>query len=149
MIQRIQTVFLLLALIAMALFIWAPVVNFEPKMFNHLNGLRGWETGYRGFGYFWFLNAILSGTAIGLTLINIFLFKMRDLQMLLCIFAVVFIAVAQAFVYYIYQTYPWPSGYVILTWWNILAPIAIVLQLLAWFYIRKDEHLIKSLDRLR
>jgi len=149
MIQRIQTVFLFLAVVALGLFLWMPLINMDPVLFNHPKGLKGWEIVHRYNGWMYLVNLIFAGTAIGLTLINIFLFKWRDLQMLTCWFSVVFIIAAEVFVYYEYQTYIFPGGYVILTPWNILAGVAVLLQILAFVYIRKDEKTIKSLDRLR
>ena len=149
MIQRIQTVFLLLAIVCLGLFLWLPLIATEPQNFPPL---KGWEVTekfpFNGDYYIYFINAILIGTAIVLTLINIFLFKKRNIQMQLCWFAILFIASAAGFVYYEYQTKIF-FGDVILTPWNLLAVGAIVFQILAFVFIRKDEELVKSVDRLR
>ena len=150
MIQRIQTVFLLLAAIALGLFLWLPLIRMEN--FNFKDAMKGWEVGHSvvmsGDSYIVFFNAIFIGTAAGLTLINIFLFKNRSLQMLLCWFSILLIASAGAFVYYKYYTKVF-IGDVILTPWNALAIAAVVFEILAFAYIRKDEETIKGLDRLR
>jgi hypothetical protein len=148
MIQRIQTVFLLLILISLGLFLWMPLINGAPALLGYPNGIKGWEVVHKYNGWIYYINSILTGTALGLTFISIFLFKQRDLQMLICWFSIVFIGAASGIVYYEYRTYIW-FGDVIFTPWNALAGAAILFQLLAWFYIRKDEHTIKSLDRLR
>jgi hypothetical protein len=148
MIQRIQTVFLLLSVIALGLFLWMPLINTFPALPGHPAGLKGWEIIHRFNGWLYFVNGIFTGTAIGLSIIGILLFKSREIQMLICWFAVVMIIAAVLFVYYEYRIYVWP-GDVIFTSWNALAGVAILFQILAWFYIRKDEHTIKSLDRLR
>jgi Domain of unknown function (DUF4293) len=147
MIQRIQTVFLLLALIAIGLFLWMPLIRLEAPHFP-VREFQGWDIYYRAYGYLFFINGILSGTAAGLTLINIFLFKNRALQMLLCWFAIVLIVFAQAYVYYDWQTYVF-FGEVVLRKWNLFSFVAILFEILAFAYIRKDEEMIKGMDRLR
>jgi Domain of unknown function (DUF4293) len=147
MIQRIQTVFLFLAVVAMGLFLWMPLIRTELRPFSDV--IHGWEVTHRFNGWIYFINPILVGTAMVLTVINIFLFKNRDLQMLVCWFSIAFIAAASAYVYYKYQTWIFPGGDVILTWWNLLAAVAALFEILALAYIRKDENTIKSLDRLR
>ena len=149
MIQRIQTVFLLLAVIALSLFLWMPLINTDPVLFNRPMGFRGWEVVHRYNGWMYLINLILTGTALGLSLVNIFLFKWRDLQMLLCWFCLILIGSAVLFVYYEYKIFVYPGGYVIFTPWNALAGGADLLQILALIYIRKDENTIKSMDRLR
>jgi hypothetical protein len=146
MIQRIQTIFLFLAVVALGLFLWMPVIRIEFPPFNE--NVQGWDVRHFFNGWIYFINPILVGTAIVLTLINIFLYKNRELQMLVCWFSIVFIAAAVAYVYYKYQTKISP-GYVLFTWWNALAGVAALFELLALYYIRKDENTIKSLDRLR
>jgi hypothetical protein len=150
MIQRIQTVFLLLSAIALGLFLWLPLLGVESSAFK--DSVRGWQIGHSvpvfDVPYIIFFNAIFTGTAIGFTLLTIFLFKKRSLQMLLCWFSILLIAFAEGFVYYKYEMKVF-VGDVILTPWNILALIAVLFQLLAFWYIRKDEALIKSVDRLR
>ncbi|MDB5284361.1 MAG: hypothetical protein JWO06_3436 [Bacteroidota bacterium] len=150
MIQRIQTVFLLLAVVALGLYLWFPLIGLENQNFKDV--IKGWEVGHTvdisGQAYIIFFNAIFVGTAAGLSLINIFLFKNRSLQMLLCWFCLVLIVLAGSFVYYKYNTRVF-IGYVLLTWWNVLAIAAALLQLLAFIYIRKDQETIRSLDRLR
>ena len=102
MLQRIQTLLLLLSAVAMGLFLWLPLIGLENPTFT--DSMAGWEIGqslrFMEQPYIYLFNAILSGTAIGLTLINIFLFKKRGAQMLLCWFAILFIVCAEGFVYY-------------------------------------------------
>lgn len=147
MIQRIQTIFLILAAATLGLYLWMPLIRLEAAHFP-VTEFKGYEIYYRYSGYLYFVNSILAGTAIGLTLINIFLFKRRSLQMLVCWFAILFIIAAEASVYYQYQTQVF-FGFVILRKWNLFALAAIVFEILAFAYIRKDEETIKGLDRLR
>lgn len=140
----------MLAIIALGLFLWLPLLTVEVGEYS--NSAQGFEIGHSvpvsGQPYIVFFNAILAGTAIGFTLIAVFLYKKRSLQMLFCWFAVVFITAALAFVFYKFQTRVF-AGDVVLRKWNLLAVAAIVLEILAVFYIRKDEETIRSLDRLR
>ena len=147
MIQRIQTIFLLLAIAAIGLFLWLPLLQLEARK-AVIHAYQGYEIFYRANGYLYFINAIFAGTAAGLTLINIFLFKNRPLQMLLCWFAIVLIVFAQAYVYYNWQTFVF-FGDVVLRKWNLFSIAAIIFEILAFAYIRKDEETIKGLDRLR
>ncbi len=150
MIQRIQTVFLLLALVCMGLFLWMPLVGVEANKFTDFT--QGFAIGHTlpigSQPYIMFFNAIFTGTAAGLVLIAIFSFKNRGFQMMLCWFSIVLMVSAQAFVYYKYMTKVF-LGDVLLTWWNVLSIASVVLLILAFAYIRKDEETIKSLDRLR
>ena len=146
MIQRIQTVFLFLAIVALGLFLWMPLLRVESPPFNE--NIQGWDVRHFFNGWIYFINPVLVGTAMALTLINIFLYKNRELQMLICWFSIVFIAAAEMYVYYKYQTKISP-GYVVFTAWNVLGGVALLLEILALAYIRKDEKTIRSLDRLR
>ena len=150
MIQRIQTVFLFLAIVALGLFLWMPLLTVEAPHFS--DSVKGFLVAHTlpigDQPYIIFFNAIFTGTAIGFTLLAIFLFKKRNLQMLLCWFAIILIVTAEAFVFYKYQT-KFFMGDVVLRKWNLLSAVAIVFEILAFAYIRKDEETIKSLDRLR
>ncbi|MCW5906827.1 MAG: DUF4293 family protein [Chitinophagales bacterium] len=146
MIQRIQTVFLLLAIVALALFLYFPLIQLVGT--NFTEDYHGIDVTYFYEGYIIFLNLILAGIAAGVTLLNIFFFKKRNIQQWLCWVAVLFIAAAAGFVYYRYQTKVF-VGDVVYTWWNVCALAAALFEILAFVYIRKDEELVKSLDRLR
>ncbi|MBK7147338.1 MAG: DUF4293 family protein [Bacteroidetes bacterium] len=146
MIQRIQTLFLLLALICLALFLWMPLMVLEAP--GYTEAVQGWDVRHFQFGYIFYINLILTGTAFGLSLIAIFLFKHRDYQIIFSWFSLVFVTAAQAFVYYKFQTKVF-MGDVVLTYWNLLSIASVALLLAAVFFIRKDEHLLQSLDRLR
>ncbi len=150
MIQRIQTVFLFLAIVALSLFLWFPLITVEAPNFS--SSVKGWELGHTlpvgDQPYIIFFNLILVASAAGLSLIAIFLYKKRNLQMLLCWFTIILIVTAQAFVFYKFQTKVF-MGDVVLRKLNLLSVVAIVFEILAFVYIRKDEETIKSLDRLR
>lgn len=146
MIQRIQTVFLFLVVITLGIFLWMPLIHLEATNFS--DSIPGWDIRHFYNGYIFFVNAILTGIAAGFALLGIFLFKKRNLQIVFCCFSLLFIALAEAVVYYAYQTKVF-VGDVVFTWWNLLALVAAVLLFLAIRAIRKDENLVKSLNRLR
>lgn len=148
MIQRIQTVFLLLAIISLGLYLYLPLITLEVSGIKFTEHIPGWNVSIFNEGYFFFVNAVFAGTAIGLNLVAIFLYKRTGIQQLFCWFAVIFILAAAGFVFYRYQTRVFP-GDVILRKWNLFAVVALVLEILAIVYIRKDEAKLKSLDRLR
>ncbi len=159
MIQRLQTVFLLLAIISISLFLWLPAIESTGTNTYH-SVIKGWEVKERIMTtmgvYFFFFNAILLGTAAGLSLITIFLYKWRKAQMVFTLLNIPFILAAGAFTIYKWQTAQ--SLYIAqkvieldiyFTPFNIFLLLAVIFQILAFLYIRKDEKLIKSLDRLR
>ena len=127
-----------------------PLLTAEATHFS--DSVQGYAVGHTlpvgDQPYIIFFNSILIGTAAGFTLISIFLYKKRSLQMLLCWFAIVLIVAAQAFVFYKFQTKVF-MGDIVLRKWNLLSAIAVLFEILALVYIRKDEEKVKSLDRLR
>ena len=157
MIQRIQTVFFLLVLVCLGLYLWFPLIAMVEG--TKTNTHPGWEVHEFYKGYLYFINAILAGTAGGFALISIFLFKNRKLQMLFTWFSILFWVCSLCYVFYRYQT--WECRYdeflthkviecnVKLTFWNLAGLAAIIFNLAAFYFIRKDEDLVKSLDRLR
>lgn len=158
MIQRLQTVFLFLSIVVIGAYLMLPAIVTTGADFNQVSqGYAVKERMTTSFGvYFFYFNAILLGTAMGLSLISILLYKWRKVQQVVVLLAIPFVVSAFAFTVYKWQTIS--SLYVnqrliildiYFTPWNFLLVLAILLQILAFMYIRKDEALIKSLDRLR
>ncbi len=128
MIQRIQTVYLLLCVILTAV-----CVYFECTAENHP----------------WALTAIMGVTGV-LELLDIFLFRQRALQMRVCTFCIILLvgwyAVMVAFAYLYgeglvgaYRPQPWAA----------IPAINAILLYMAFRGILRDEMLVRSLDRLR
>ncbi len=135
MIQRIQTIWLLLAATAslstLKFSFYAGVK--ENNVFSELNGT------------FNFLLLILTVTVTLAALIALFLFKNRKLQMQLCLLGLL-LQIAVVFLY-INQTQKFTEGnFTISSVLTFIIPVFFILALLG---IRKDEKLIKSMDRLR
>lgn len=160
MIQRIQTLFLLLTILLLAGYMAAPVQGYEMEKASRL--YKGYEVvqsvTLSDGKYFLYINVILTATAAALSLIAVFLYKNRPVQILLAIFSMVFIASAVAFVFYKYQTRECLFDSMnmrliactsVFTAWNLLPAAAIASHIAAIIFIRKDEALVKSLDRLR
>lgn len=135
-----------LALTTLALFLAFPLIIWEYPVKEYAS--RGWEISTYVSPYRYYLTAILCGTAMFFTLAAIFLYTRRSLQMLMLGFSMLFVVSAAAFVFWRYYTDQF-EGYLQYTIWNIFALITLVLQGLAMRYIRKDEQLIRSLDRMR
>ncbi|MEN9522775.1 MAG: hypothetical protein RL065_1152 [Bacteroidota bacterium] len=144
MIQRIQTVYLFLASICLALVyffsLWSCVFNLESnhiiyqlKISAHLPLL------------------LMLAIALTISIISIFYFKNRKKQIWLCFTSLISITIFILLVnYYINdakKTYEFISSAYSLA--ALLPFAAITFIALAIWNIRKDEKLIKSLDRLR
>lgn len=113
MIQRIQTVYLLLTFILLAVGCY-----FEPM----------------GYG-----KGLMGGCSL-LSLIIVFLYKNRNLQITLC-----GVAMASGVLYYIALAALQP----VIGWHSALPMVALLLLFKARKSIVKDEKLVKSLDRIR
>lgn len=154
MIQRIQTLYLLVVTVFMAITLFAPIATFTAasgdiftlSAFELSNGTQSESTVWMG---------ILLVLATVLPLVTIFLFKNRQLQLRLCGAEVVLLLGAIAFV----AIYYWLSASNALEnieivhrsfgWAAIMPIVALVLAFLATRSIFKDEILVRSLDRIR
>lgn len=152
MIQRIQTLYLLIAIICMAAFNYAPVLGeefkdvYQPQPgYDILHSMKTPDGVYKVY-----FTVIFSCTAIGFALISIFLFKWRNIQQLFVLFAAIFTLTTVGYIFYKYQTIVFP-GYVHYTAWNLLALAALIFEGMAILAIRKDEQAVNELNsgRLR
>lgn len=155
MLQRIQTVFLLLATLCMgALFIpsfsFASVDGDTSTMQNAAQAMMG-DGIFNIYDHIIIL--VLVVVAAALVFVSIFQFKNRRLQLTLnrigMAAGILVILLAAIFFYQDYEMMD--SGqYLISIDFGILAPIIfIVFVLIASRYIKKDDKLVKSMDRLR
>lgn len=135
MIQRIQSIWLLLAgVISLATLKFSFYSgNKDNKLFAELNGSS------------YFLLLILA-VAVALTALSaIFLFRNRKLQMQLAFLG--FLLQVIAVVVYFLQTKQYTEGNFTLT--SVLTFAIPIFFILAIMGIRKDDRLVKSMDRLR
>ena len=153
MIQRIQSLYLLLAAAVMAITLFAPIatfavgdVTFTLTAFSLAGADESQSTLWMG---------ILLVVATALPLVTIFLFKRRQLQVRLCGAEMVLLIGAIAFIaiYYWLASHNALEGLTIdhkqLGWAAPMPIVAIVLVYLASRAIFKDELLVRSLDRIR
>jgi hypothetical protein len=155
MIQRIQTVYLLLvAGLFIALF-------FIPLAFIQANGtaysfnlctLKSVSEPAETVFLTWPL-ALLATIIFLSALFSIFLYKMRKKQRLLCIINIIFILIFCFLTgYYLWHFGKIPElgqSVITPTVWVIIPVIAFIFNLMAIGKINADEKLIRSLDRIR
>jgi len=150
MLQRIQSLFLLLAAAAMLLATVTPLVYFiyesDQVVFEamgiYLNGILNDST----WGLF-----VIGLVSTVLALITVFVYKKRMLQIRFSIFNIVLmIGFYLYFGFLIYTIYPVESLQFQKVGMGIIMPvIAIILTILAIRNIGADEALVRSLQRLR
>lgn len=131
MIQRKQTIYLLLAAIMCAAFIFTPFALSGNTLLQTLNFLA---------------LIILSGAVALISLGNIFLFKNRKLQITLCRIAlVIIVAVIGTGIYYALAT----AGQDLPQYGAAFPVLGTIFEALAMRGVQADEKLIRSMDRLR
>jgi len=126
MIQRIQTIYLFFVFCLMALVVYLPPFSSSWTVWGD------------------------SGIVAALALITIFLYKKRSLQIKIS-YVMLFLLIL---VYVLYFLFEWPKGTFADLFRNIrftfVFPfIAIIFVYLAILGMKKDEKLIRSLDRIR
>ena len=150
MLQRIQSIYLILAAAAMLISVTVPLATFyfntEAVVFDAMGIYLNGELTDSTWGLF----------AIGLfssvvALITIFLYKSRLLQIRLSIFNIVLmIGFYLYFAFIIYKVYPVENLEFSKVGFGIIMPvISIILTILAISKIGADEALVQSLNRLR
>lgn len=152
MIQRIQTLFLLLALVCMAIFYFVPFGSLEMTTEAGITdvpmGLYGVDFGEEHYST---LPLLILLSFVVLTLVfTIFLFKHRVLQMRICVFNLILAlgcsGLAFFFLYQASEKFATNYSTSILVVLPIVAAIFIALAIRG---IAKDEALIRSIDRIR
>lgn len=159
MIQRVQTLYLLLATIFTGLLLFVPLASSDIS--NMHADLTAWgiyvtDTTNNGLitkvlSHSWF-GILLTVTTL-LPFATIFLYKNRKRQMLLCIVEIILLAVSAGLLIYLQQTdilievMDQPK-FVLLSQSGLLL-LSIVSVWIARRRIAKDEALVRSLDRIR
>ena len=159
MIQRIQTLYLLLATVLTVVCMSSCIGYYisEDGEIGRLFNLGCWcakdEGSYllssRGGSWALFVILLIEST---LSFLNIFLFKYRALQMRVCTFCMILLVGWYA-TYAFFAWYFLDAFYTEVTFrvavWASLPCVSIILLYLAFRGILKDEKLVRSLDRLR
>ena len=135
MIQRIQTIWLLLASACAFLtmkFAFFVGTNAQTP-FNEFNATNN------------MILLVLSSVLGTLCLFNIFIFKQRKLQLWLCILAII-ISTLNIYLYFVYKK-DYPTSNLALT--SVFAFLIPIFLIFAAKGIYKDQKLVKSMNRLR
>jgi 4-amino-4-deoxy-L-arabinose transferase-like glycosyltransferase len=152
MIQRVQSVYLFLALLLMASLFFYPLANFSTKagdVILDVVALKSFDGGVVTEMEAYPL-AILAGISVLLVAVVIFLFKKRSLQARLAVITMVMMAGMAGMIYlYISMSEEKLGVSAQYTIVDIFPLIAIILVFLARRRIRLDEALVKSYDRIR
>lgn len=149
MIQRIQTLFLLLVVVLMGVTAFCPLVEI-------VNGTPELSIAFSSYGIgadfpTWGVLTLAVASAL-LAFVNIFLYKKRKLQVNIGYLTVILIVVyyVTALVYMNAFLGKIDSAYTLNLQFGIILPVAaLIFDLLAISRIKKDEKLVKSLDRIR
>jgi hypothetical protein len=151
MIQRKQTLFLLFSILLMATYLFSPVIKVDGGMMHttviahHLAASVDFPIIGRYFVFVLLVGALIT---IGLNLLTIFLYKYRRLQIAFCWLSIVPAIFCFCYTYYRMTTADLIQDQ-LFYYGNISPVVAVVFIFLAVYYIRKDEEMIKSSDRLR
>ena len=156
MIQRIQTLYLFIVVIAMSLTLFVPSMRtISPEDIDYaLSTLRGFypieQGGFHLTGVTMWLT-ITNIVILLIALLTIFTYKWRVIQMRFSSFNMVLLIGYYAIFFFtryvVLQQNPMDST--TLSWPIILPLISAILTYLALRAIAKDEALVRSLDRLR
>lgn len=154
MIQRIQSIFLLVSSILMGIFLTTPIARFIT---NNQENIILQASGFKNIAN---QNELLNATTpllilciiiLLISLISIFLFKKRILQIRLCIYNILLnIGLIGLFVFYYLNFIN--NHDISEKMFTIFTPVPlanIILLILAFRGIRKDEVIVKAYDRLR
>lgn len=151
MIQRIQTIFWLLAELAIATAFFFPIAS----LINRNPAVELWLTGYKEVGSelvvfpTWPLFGLCAIILI-LTFVTIFLFKHRVLQMRLTIYNILLtIGLVGLGIFYGFYGARELEGEVRMQFISIMPVVAVVLNILAWRGVRRDYYMLKAVDRIR
>ncbi len=150
MIQRKQTIFLLLALAALIVCLCLPI----GKLTN--SATLGAEVAVYNIGLYTstgisahpilFVDIVVVAT---LTFIDVFLYKKRKLQMKICVVNIILCLVWYAYYAFMALSMFKGIGTFSMSFAVCLPLVAIILQALARSGIKADEELIKSMSRIR
>lgn len=159
MIQRVQTLYLLLATIFTGLLLFVPLASSDIS--NMHADLTAWGIYVTDMTNNGLITQVLSHSWFGILLTvttllpfaTIFLYKNRKRQMLLCIVEIILLAVSAGLLIYLQQTDMLIKGmaqpkFVLLSQSGLLL-LSIVSVWIARRRIAKDEALVRSLDRIR
>lgn len=154
MIQRIQSIYLLLAAILMAVTVYSPVVKVQQSIICllqviDLSLLPQDSKSY--FHYLLYIVLVLVIISALLAFISIFLYKQRKRQITLCMInSFIIIVVYILLGVYLFVLTEWVNiAFKDFKYGFILPLIALIFNILATSKIKADEKLVQSLNRIR
>jgi len=151
MIQRIQSVYLLATVVVLLMILVLPIatlVNAQSDSFTYL--FYGIVNSEGQIALQAFPLATLLVIMPIISLISIFLYKKRILQMRLCIYNILLMLGSIGLIFfYSFQAKNNLFTETIFSFPIVLPVVAAILTYLAFRGIRKDEILVKSIDRIR
>lgn len=147
MIQRIQSLYLLISLLLMGALLVVPFAeiaqNGEVLVFD-----RAGISGASGLVQNGLPIAILIAIVVALHVFIIFSFKKRLRQVRLCIFTI-FLMLGLFGMFYFFTYFSFSGAQISFKMTVVFPLIAIILDYLAMRAIGKDEALVRSIDRIR
>lgn len=155
MIQRIQSVYLLIVFVLNIFTFFFPLANFFDHSGNLYQLVFKGITLYSKTGWILFQTNYVISTFLTiiliLSLICIFLYSNRSLQMKICLYLMIGLFMISAYVFIEYEIaiykYRFIHSYLSLA--SLIPLISIIIIYLAFKAIKKDDNLVKSADRLR
>ncbi len=155
MIQRAQSIYLFLVVVLMSFFLLFPIAELitvdDTTLKLYSNGLKkiSGEESQRLMSTFPLM--ILAIAISGINFYNIFLFNRRTMQMRLCVYNILLMIglIFLSFYYFRIVNKTYEIAYHHFKIAAILPVFCIVLNVMAFSGIRKDELLIKTYERLR
>lgn len=154
MIQRKQTLFLLLVVLLNTLLFFFPMAELSPENSETVYNMmyRGMETQAGKLSFTSYPLAVLLTIISLIALITIFLYKKRMLQMRLTMLNVFLVIGAIGMVYF-YGFYAFPelqsAGFEVNYAVAAFPVLEILLLIFAYRGIKHDENLVRSMDRIR
>ncbi len=148
-IQRLQTLYLLIATVLMVVFAFCPSVIIQPGGPEYAIGVL--NTGVAGATHPDLLMTTVGALTVLLSLITIFKFKNLKLQMKLCSINAALTVTLLLISVILALTLRGKAGVgsVNFTLYNALPVLAVIMQILAYRGIKHDKKLLSSSERLR
>jgi hypothetical protein len=151
MIQRKQSLFLLFSALVMIGYLFAPIIKIDGTN-THMTVIAkdlAVNAPFPIIGrYFVFVLLVAALITAGLNLLTIFLYKFRRLQVFFSWLSIIPAIYCFCYVYYRMTTTDMTQDQTFY-YGNISPIVAIIFIFAAIYFIRKDEELVKSVDRLR
>ena len=143
MIQRVQTIFLLISVLLSALLLYLPVYELQSMAMNTTEITRFTISSSA-------ILAIINGVVGVFCFVAIFLFKKRNLQLRICNLSLLLTCVLIGLLFFVADTMSSSMNQKVHYLYGSYFPLMQILFIfLATRYIKRDDELVRSADRLR